>query len=121
MNQIDVLTDLYGRLSTIPEITAVYDSVVPANAQSPYIVISSVNKYDGRLINNTEKRLTILLNVWSSYKGKKQVSQISDKIYQLLEIDYDLVNEQYIIDPVSNWSRAILNYEFFYQSDGRDK
>ncbi len=121
MTQLDVLTDLFGRLSTIPEVTAIYDSIAPNGAESPYIVISSVNTYDGRLMNNTEKRLSITLNIWSSYKGKKEVNTISNKIYQVLETDYDLVSEQYLIDPVSNWSRAILNYEYFYQSDGRDK
>ena len=121
MTQIDVLTDLYGRLSTIPELTAIYDSMAPANAVGPYIVIASTNIYDGRLLNNTEKRLSITLNVWSSYKGFKECYQISSKIYKILETDFDLVSAQFVVDPNSEWRRAIITYEYFYQSDDRNK
>ena len=121
MSQIDVMTDLYNRLKTITGVSNVYDSIAPSNATSPYIVISSSSKYDGRLLNNTEKRLSITINVWSSYKGKKEIYTISNAIYELLETDYDFISEQTLIDPISNWSRAILTYEYFYESNGGNK
>ena len=118
MTQFDVLTDLYTRLKSIEGINDVYDSIAPTNALMPYIVISSSFKYDGRLLNNTEKRLSIQINVWTNYKGKKEAYRISNNIYDVLETDYDFVSEQVLIDPTTNSGRAILNYDYFYESNG---
>ena len=121
MTELEVMQDLYTKLRTITGISNVYDSIPPSNATSPYIVISTSSQYDGRLLNNTEKRISITINVWSSYKGKKEVYNISRSIYDVLEIDYDFISEQVLIDPISNWSRAILTYEYFYESNGGNK
>ena len=121
MTELDVMADLYSRLNTVPNIVGVFDSKAPANTAMPYIVISSSSKYDGRLLNNTEKRLNIQISVYTSYKGKKQAYQISQAIYNVLEIDYDFISEQVLIDPITEGGRAILTYEYYYESSGGNK
>lgn len=116
MTQVEALSDLYTRLNSIPEFTAVYDSIAPTSSTSPYAVITSTYIRDGRLLNNTEKYLQVNINVWSSYKGKKEVIRLSDKIYDVLETDFDLENQQFILDP-SGWSRAILTYSIYIEEE----
>lgn len=73
---------IYSVLSDIPEIT-VYDSV-PETANMPYIKIGDFSITDEGTKTEHIDRHTVDIEVFSQYKGKKQIEEITDSVYQIL-------------------------------------
>ena len=74
---------VYERLSTYQSI-AVYDDV-PENAKPPYITFGLFTcKSNGTKVNDITD-VTINIDIWSDYQGKKEVNTISNDVITCLQ------------------------------------
>lgn len=118
MNKLYVLRDVYERLSSITGIHGVFSNIAPSDIKPPYITITALSESDGRLISNKEKLLTMEISVWSSYKGFKEITRISDEIYNALEQDYDFQSIDYYRDiNNSEFYHCVSRYSVYITSD----
>ena len=62
---------------------AVYDEV-PENSAFPYVQIGGESTADFSTKDLTGSEVTINLDVWSQYKGSKEVKNLMDRVHTLL-------------------------------------
>lgn len=62
---------------------AVYDEV-PENSAFPYVQIGAESTADFSTKDLTGSEVTINLDVWSQYKGSKEVKDLMDRVHTLL-------------------------------------
>ena len=62
---------------------AIYDEV-PENASFPYVQIGGETAIDYSTKDVTGSEVTINMDVWSQYKGSKEVKNLMDRIHTLL-------------------------------------
>jgi len=79
---------LYTTLNSDSNLTstqgaAVYDEV-PENASFPYVQIGRETSADYSTVDVTGSEVTINMDVWSQYKGSKEVKNLMDRIHTLL-------------------------------------
>ena len=75
---------------------SVYD-YVPEESAYPYIVISEDSGTSGEdTKDNYSRDIRQTLNIWSDYKGYKEVKQIADAIAALLDTDLSVSGFQVI-------------------------
>ena len=98
---------LYARLNNDSTLTntngaSVYDEV-PEGSGFPYVVLGETTAidYGTKDINGSES--TVMLHVWSQYRGAKEVKNIMDRVHDLLH-DYSM--------SVSGANLINLRFEF---------
>lgn len=74
---------LAGNAALMAKVTGIYDSP-PADAESPYIAMSTVQAANDELLDNSESEITVDLDVWAragaSAGARKQILEINDLI-----------------------------------------
>lgn len=78
-------------LTTLLAGTHIYDAI-PANTKPPYILFGEIGSDDWSTGTEKGEELSIELVVWSAKKGRKQVTQISERIRQSLNDQTGLAN-----------------------------
>ena len=111
----DVQTILYSTLnndSTLDGIVGnnkIFDNV-PQDTAYPYVVLSNFN-----VVNRGTKTLdgneySIDIDVWSQYRGKKQISEIMERIYELLhDTSYSVSGADMVVSQVRNVITLVEN------------
>lgn len=85
---------LYRRLSEHQDVP-VYDDV-PADAAAPYITFGLFTCKEAGTKTNDICDVTVNIDVWSEYAGKKEVNQIANDIITLIQsADLDLSADQF--------------------------
>ena len=84
---------IYTRLSNDSNLTStlgssVYDEV-PEGSSYPYVTIGETTavEYDTKDVDGSDQ--TLMLHVWSQYRGSKETKNIMDRLHDLLH-DYSL-------------------------------
>ena len=57
----------------------VYDDV-PAGAAEPYVVIGDMTAIPGDTVADRDENVTLTLHIWSVYRGRKEVREITGRI-----------------------------------------
>ena len=91
----ELYEDLYARLSENEELTEIMGEgkildYMPDDSDAilePYVVIADTNEIEGRLMNDTDRQVTIRLHIWSDYEGRIEVIQIEQAIEKALETE----------------------------------
>ena len=111
----DVQTILYSTLnndSTLDGLVGnnkIFDNVQQDTAY-PYVVLSNFN-----VVNRGTKTLdgneySIDIDVWSQYRGKKQISEIMERIYELLhDTSYSVSGADMVVSQVRNVITLVEN------------
>jgi hypothetical protein len=111
----DVQTILYSTLnndSTLDGLVGnnkIFDNV-PQDTAYPYVVLSNFN-----VVNRGTKTLdgneySIDIDVWSQYRGKKQISEIMERIYELLhDTSYSVSGADMVVSQVRNVITLVEN------------
>tara|TARA_Y100000361_G_scaffold145716_1_gene155256 strand:- start:5037 stop:5444 length:408 start_codon:yes stop_codon:yes gene_type:complete len=61
----------------------IYDNV-PQDTSYPYVVIGNINTNNEGTATLDGNEYLVDIDVWSRYRGKKEISEISERIYNLL-------------------------------------
>lgn len=80
----EVQTAIKERLDAYSPLTALVYDEVPASAVFPYVVLGEVTTTPFDTNDSTGEEQTITIHVWSEYRGKKEVKQIQEHIYNAL-------------------------------------
>lgn len=79
-----IYTKLYQQVSDGDGINAsVYDDV-PEGAAHPYIVIGEETTSDNGTKDKDGMEHTLTLHTWSQYRGRKQIKELMQSVYDLL-------------------------------------
>ena len=87
----------------------IFDNV-PQDTAYPYVVLSNFN-----VVNRGTKTLdgngySIDIDVWSQYRGKKQISEIMERIYELLhDTSYSVSGADMVVSQVRNVITLVEN------------
>ncbi len=101
-----VHTLLKGNTALMAAVKGVFDSV-PDEQAGPYIVVGELQTLSGRLLDWQERAWSVDLHIWSSYRGKKEVLSIADKIIPIIPAEW-FTEELYILQDSSGWYHGIL-------------
>ena len=114
-HSFDLQTILYSTLngdSTLDGIVGnnrIFDNV-PQDTDYPYVVIGNIN-----VINRGTKSLdgneyNVDIDVWSTYRGKKEISDAMERIYELLhDPTYTVSGANMVISQVRNTITLVEN------------
>lgn len=108
-------TAIYGQLSGDSALTALVTGVfddVPENTNYPFVRIGEETILDNSTKDLQGQEITITIHAYSEYRGKREVKQILDAIYDALH-DSDMI--------VSNANLINFRFEFsdiVTESDG---
>ena len=114
-HSFDLQTILYSTLngdSTLDGIVGnnrIFDNV-PQDTDYPYVVIGNIN-----VINRGTKTLdgneyNVDIDVWSTYRGKKEISEAMERIYELLhDTTYTVSGANMVISQVRNTITLVEN------------
>jgi hypothetical protein len=114
-HSFDLQTILYSTLngdSTLDGIVGnnrIFDNV-PQDTDYPYVVIGNIN-----VINRGTKSLdgneyNVDIDVWSTYRGKKEISDAMERIYELLhDTTYTVSGANMVISQVRNTITLVEN------------
>tara|TARA_R100001510_G_C7449952_1_gene75296 strand:- start:74 stop:481 length:408 start_codon:yes stop_codon:yes gene_type:complete len=114
-HSFDLQTILYSTLngdSTLDGIVGnnrIFDNV-PQDTDYPYVVIGNIN-----VINRGTKSLdgneyNVDIDVWSTYRGKKEISEAMERIYELLhDTTYTVSGANMVISQVRNTITLVEN------------
>lgn len=88
----EVQAAVYTRLRAFTALTAlvgggtprIYDHVPENGASFPYVTIGDIQSLPFDTKDTIGQDQTVTINVWSRYKGNKEVKQILDAIYDAL-------------------------------------
>ena len=78
-----IYSTLTGNVSLMSDVTGVFDDV-PENTEYPYIVIGEETSIDNATKDTDGREYTIVLHIWSRFRGLKETKQIIAKVYDLL-------------------------------------
>ena len=87
MSIIDKHAALYAALKDNAALSAVITGIYDMpqdNAISPYIQVGATQEVNNELLDNAGAEITTTFDIWSSYKGRKEIMQIRDKIINAL-------------------------------------
>ena len=114
-HSFDLQSILYSTLngdSTLDGIVGnnrIFDNV-PQDTDYPYVVIGNIN-----VINRGTKSLdgneyNVDIDVWSTYRGKKEISEAMERIYELLhDTTYTVSGANMVISQVRNTITLVEN------------
>jgi len=97
---------LTGDPALVAKVTGVFD-MVPEEQLGPYIVIDTIQALEGSLVDDTERQISVDLHIWSSYRGKKEVLEISELIEAALPADLRTEN-LIVLQDQSDWYHGIF-------------
>lgn len=107
MSVWNIQAALYSALSGNISAT-VYDHV-PEDSSFPYVVIGEdmPNQWDTDTEQGFETVLT--LHFWSRYRGKKEVKELTDEVYDLLHRKSLAISGQYTVNLMWESSEILLD------------
>lgn len=114
-HSFDVQSALYSRLngdSTLDGIIGdnkIFDNV-PQDTSYPYVVLGNFNiaNRGTKTLDGNEYFLDI--DVWSTYRGKKEISEAMERIYELLhDATYSVSGADMVISQVRNVITLVEN------------
>ena len=72
-----------SKLDSLVGNNQIYD-IVPLDSSYPYVVIGNINTNNEGTATLDGNEYLVDIDVWSRYRGKKEISEISERIYNLL-------------------------------------
>lgn len=95
-----------GALSGV--ITGIFD-YRPANKNDgPYLVFEDTNATDGRVMDRSEQKVYLHVDIWSAYQGRKEVLMVADLIKQALPEAFFFDDLDVIRDDESGWRHGMM-------------
>ncbi len=82
--QAEIFDLLAGDTALSAQISGVFD-VVPENTAFPYLVFAENDEQQVASINSDNKKIQLIINIFSSNAGRKEVLDINNRIYYLLQ------------------------------------
>jgi hypothetical protein len=110
MNQVEIQAAIFNTLKTSLGIP-VYDNVPQASAY-PYVVIGNDTSIPFDTDNSIGSESTLTIHVWSQYRGKMEVKEILQEIYDQLNRANIAVSDCHLIECIAEFQ------ETFLESDG---
>jgi hypothetical protein len=110
MNQLQIQAAIFSTLKTALNIP-VYDNV-PQKSSYPYVVIGDDTSIPYDTDNSVGSESTLTIHVWSQYRGKMQVKEILQEIYDTLNRADIAVADCHLVECFAEFQ------ETFLESDG---
>tara|TARA_R100000995_G_scaffold61426_1_gene31321 strand:+ start:1521 stop:1928 length:408 start_codon:yes stop_codon:yes gene_type:complete len=114
-HSFDLQTILYSTLngdSTLDGIVGnnkIFDNV-PQDTGYPYVVIGNINVINRGTKNLDGNEYNIDIDVWSEYRGKKEISNAMERIYELLhDTTYSVSGADMVVSQVRNTITLVEN------------
>jgi len=114
-HSFDLQTILYSTLngdSTLDVIVGnnkIFDNV-PQDTSYPYVVIGNINVINRGTKNLDGNEYNIDIDVWSEYRGKKEISNAMERIYELLhDTTYSVSGADMVVSQVRNTITLVEN------------
>lgn len=114
-HSFDLQTILYSTLngdSTLDGIVGnnkIFDNV-PQDTSYPYVVIGNINVINRGTKNLDGNEYNIDIDVWSEYRGKKEISNAMERIYELLhDTTYSVSGADMVVSQVRNTITLVEN------------
>ena len=114
-HSFDLQTILYSTLngdSTLDGIVGnnkIFDNV-PQDTSYPYVVIGNINVVNRGTKNLDGNEYNIDIDVWSEYRGKKEISNAMERIYELLhDTTYSVSGADMVVSQVRNTITLVEN------------
>ena len=107
-HSFDLQTILYSTLngdSTLDGIVGdnkIFDNV-PQDTAYPYVVIGNINVANRGTKSLDGNEYSVDIDVWSQYRGKKEISDAMERIYELLnDTSYSVSSADMVVSQVRN-------------------
>ena len=114
-HSFDLQTILYSTLngdSTLDGIIGdnkIFDNV-PQDTAYPYVVIGNINAINRGTKSLDGNEYNVDIDVWSEYRGKKEISEAMERIYELLhDTTYSVSGANMVISQVRNTITLVEN------------
>ena len=107
--------EIFAVLSGIEALTGVFDGQAPDGQPGPYAVIGQTQELQGRLLNDSERKLYTDIHIWSSYQGKAEILAILDAIESAMPENYLFEDCQVIKDDASGWQHGVLTWRVYFE------
>lgn len=114
-NRTAIFEQLYVALSGIEGVTGVFDSQAPADQEGPYIVIGHNQELEGRLLDDSERKMYVTLHIWSSYGGRAETVRLFERVESAMPSDYCFDDAQIMKDDESGWQHGVLIYRVYFK------
>lgn len=83
--QTAIYSTLNGDAALMGKITGVHDLTAPDGTAFPYVTIGHATAIPQGAHDRFGSRTTVTLHIWSTHRGKMQVSSIADEVLRLLD------------------------------------
>ena len=114
-HSFDLQTILFSTLngdSTLDGIVGnnkIFDNV-PQDTAYPYVVIGNINAINRGTKSLDGNEYIVDIDVWSTYRGKKEISDTMERIYELLhEASYSVSGADMVVSQVTNTITLVEN------------
>ena len=114
-HSFDLQTILYSTLngdSTLDGIVGdnkIFDNV-PQDTSYPYVVIGNINVANRGTKSLDGNEYSVDIDVWSTYRGKKEISQAMERIYELFhDTSYSVSGADVVVRPVRSTITLVEN------------
>ena len=114
-HSFDLQTILYSTLngdSTLDGIVGdnkIFDNV-PQDTSYPYVVIGNINVANRGTKSLDGNEYSVDIDVWSTYRGKKEISQAMERIYELFhDTSYSVSGADMVVSQVRNTITLVEN------------
>ena len=114
-HSFDLQTILFSTLngdSTLDGIVGnnkIFDNV-PQDTAYPYVVIGNINAINRGTKTLDGNEYNVDIDVWSTYRGKKEISDTMERIYELLhEASYSVSGADMVVSQVTNTITLVEN------------
>ena len=114
-HSFDLQTILYSTLngdSTLDGIVGdnkIFDNV-PQDTGYPYVVIGNINVANRGTKSLDGNEYSVDIDVWSQYRGKKEISDAMERIYELLhDATYSVSGADMVVSQVRNTITLVEN------------
>ena len=114
-NRTTIFEQLYAALSGVEGLTGGFDGQVPADQPGPYVVIGHNQELEGRLLDDSERKMYVTLHIWSSYGGRAEIVRLWSLIEAAVPQDYCFDDAQVMKDDDSGWQHGVLTYRVFFE------
>lgn len=94
-------------------ITGVYDYHPEQYDPGPYITFSNAQIQEGRLLNDSERRVLLSIDVWAPGEGRKQLIEIMDLVQAALPAVFLFEDSIVLFDEDSKWWHGVLEYRIY--------
>lgn len=110
MKQVNIQAAIFAKLNTALTVP-VFDNV-PQKTAYPYVVIGDDTSVPFDTDDSLGTEATITIHVWSQYRGRKQVKEIMQQIYDALHRGNVAVSDALLIESQAEFEQTIV------ESDG---